>query len=181
MGVRVGGTDSDGLPAPKYWHQPPPRFTPFDAGRGHNFPLKEESHSVLGAFTIVSEQDDYLVCEGQDGQEVNVAKPRLLRRAPWDGRTIELAGKQVTFQYQLDSTGGGRLRRIARAIVPAQTEEDEDEEIVEVQRITMDYLKDDILIAAKDLTGTATGDSSIEWVDLNFGGRCWAVSLDEEA
>jgi hypothetical protein len=150
------------------------------------FPGTEEFR--LGGYRIIEEKDDYLICKGLDpnaidpfGQHapsvirtIKVVKPSLLQRTPWDGKTVNLivggVPTNVTFEY----TGIGV--RIARATVDS-------EEAEEVQRITMDYIPGDTLIAVKIRKNDAVDGVDVysarggrlSWVDLNMSGRCWAV------
>jgi len=191
MGIIVGSGGEFQIPQR---HQPPPRFNPFDEASGHHVPFFEDmpeetdSPSILESFIIVEERADYLICRrGPQGGRVNVAKPKLLQWTPWDGQTVGFSGKSVSFEYGWDSSGGGVLKRIARATVGVG---EDAEEIEEVQRITMDYIPGDTIVAAPN--GTKDGKNRLDnlvrtedgrrlgWVDLNIGGRCWAVALDEE-
>lgn len=165
----------------------------FDVGLGHNRELRSRDFR-LGMFRILEERDDYLICRGYDPnssrklrKRIKVAKPTLLQRTPWDGHRVTVAGKDVTFNYQLETQPGmGRLRRIATATVYG--DDGVAEEIVEIQRITMDYLVDDIISATQnrktsfqDYIDVRTESGvRIHWVDVNISGRCWAVDLGED-
>ena len=157
------------------------------------FPAKSEFR--LGLYHIIAEKDDYLICRGYDPnakelvaihtpaafKTIRVAKPSLLQRTPWDGETVELivAGGtvEVTFEYDENAVG----KRTAKATV-------EGEAVEEIQRITMDYFKGDTITAVEvrenhAVDGSDTDTESgvrLTWVDLNFSGRCWAVSDEEE-
>jgi hypothetical protein len=195
MTVQVG-SDAGFLPRKtKRARYPAFEYPPsFDVGSGHNLPLLDEKLR-LGTFRLLEERDDYLICKGYDPnapkrkwhQRILVAKPWLLQRTPWDGATVTLGGKDVTFEYQLETQSGrGRLKRIARATV--YDDEGNPEAIEEIQRITMDYLANDVITATQNRktsvhdyidARTETG-RRIHWIDLNSSGRCWAVALDEE-
>jgi len=151
---------------------------------------------------VTAEFDNYLVCNCYtseqlananpdqfkqhpppfDGKEFAVAKPFLLQRAAWDGQQITYPG--------FDAYGGGITVSYTYLDIGLRTARDvagvEDDER---QRITPDYFVNDILCiargrgAAGDWTGLTRRDpqdqdadnSPIEWMDLNCGGRAWAV------
>jgi hypothetical protein len=155
-----------------------PRPMPFDAGRGHNLPLVPEPGPRVGLFQVLEGgiNYDYILCAGFDPhtgkylERVAVAKPFLLQRTPFDGETVTLRDMQVTYEYL-----GQEGLRIARAVI-------DDDEVEELQRITEDYFHTDILSVARSMLrrDSATGMTDdegreIEWVDLNFSGRAWAV------
>lgn len=150
-----------------------------------NNPFAEKKEFRLGLYHIVEERHDYLICQGWNPnakgtsaqytpsafQTINVAKPSLLQKTPWHGKTESLivggVATPVTFTYSLVGM------RIATA-----------GEVTEIQRITMDYFVGDTITAVEVRknsavdgcdTLTETG-SRLTWVDLNFSGRCWAVS-----
>lgn len=187
MAIRVG-ENSNGLPLPspfpsgklarspyKGFKHPP--F--FNAGKGHNMPLIDQSPRI-GEFVIVEELDDYLICDGYDPYNdksitVPVAKPYRLRRLPFDGESIAYKTIQVGYSY-LDIG-----KRQASATIGEKP-------VTETQLITEDYLPGDVLIAMQtrnvDRKGTDITSSQgerVEWVDLNFSGRAWAVESDNSA
>jgi hypothetical protein len=51
--------------------------------------------AVVLVLTLVTHEDDYLVCQAIDSTEYLVAKPYELRRTPFDGQTID----GVTYVY----------------------------------------------------------------------------------
>ena len=187
MTIEVGSNTPFLRRTPKRARYPAFEYPPsFDIGRGHNLPLLDLKFR-LGTFRVVEERDDYLICRGYDPNaskkwptKVLVAKPWVLQRTPWDGKTVTLGGKSVNFTYKLETQSGrGRLKRIARATVP--------EAIEEIQRITMDYVKNDLITATQNRK-TSVHDyidvrteygQRIHWIETD-GTRCWAVALDEE-
>jgi len=77
----------------------------------NTFPEKKDFR--LGHYKIVEERDDYVICEGYDPnakdpfaeitppafRKIEVAKPPLLQRTPWDGMTVEIGGVSYTYEY----------------------------------------------------------------------------------
>lgn len=189
MPINIGG--DDGLPLQQRIRAENPRVAITD-------PLTLKGEFRLGIYTIEEEKDDYLICRGFDPNAkhpssditpnaprmIKVAKPALLLRSIWDGQTVDLIvdgnPTPVTFEY----TGIGV--RIARATLVNPTT-GEEEEVEEVQRITMDYIVGDQIIAVEVRRNSAIDGLDVDtesggrlsWVDLNMSGRCWAVS-DEE-
>ncbi len=184
----------------------PPTF--YDVGKGQYQPFLNDKEFRLGVFHMLEEHDDYLICKGYDPngsspapRTINVAKPSLLTRTPFDGQTVPLIVegqlRDVTFEYSNDEVG----KRTARCeIIRNEGEDNEEvETIEEIQRITMDYIVGDTIVAVRvrqspiiegvDLYAHASqpeysdadpvsigADGRLLWVDLNFSGRCWAVS-----
>lgn len=196
MGIRVGGGKGfinvgggEGLHLPGRLSGPPPK-KPLEPIQ-NPFPEKEEFR--LGVYQLIEEFDDYLTCKGYDPnaeratrytrgahKTIKVAKPALLQRTPWDGQTVNLivdgVETPVTFQY----TGIGV--RTATATIG-------DEEVSEIQRITMDYIPGDVIVAVEVRKSAAvdgmdvyapggSGQKGLTWLDLNMSGRSWAT--DEE-
>jgi len=58
-------------------------------------PAGKTGGSPVLVLVLVTEEDDYLVCEDADANEYLVAKPYELRRTPFDGETID----GVTYTY----------------------------------------------------------------------------------
>jgi len=178
-GIAAGG--GSGFPEIQGQRQeltPPVPTTPF---------LTDKKGFRLGIYVIQEEKDDYLICKGFDPnakfpfseysppvpeKTILVAKPNMLQKTPWDGVTVELivngSPADVTFTY---TDIGART-----ASSPGETDE--------VQRITMDYIVDDIIVAVEvrknsgvDGLDAHTEDGvRLSWIDLNVSGRCWAVS-----
>lgn len=163
MAIRVGGEGVEFEPDP-----PRGEFMPFNRRKGHWEELFQEDDGVeasegneIRMMRIASIDDDRLQCDGG-----SVAKPYLLQKTPWDGETVVIDGISVTYEYQDDGS------RIARGIVNEGSENEE--EIVEVQKITQDYRVGDFILVANNVDMPAPM-SSADWVDLNFGARAWAV------
>ncbi|HUS40431.1 MAG TPA: hypothetical protein VMX74_13345, partial [Pirellulales bacterium] len=113
----------------------------------------------LGVYQFVEEFDDYIVCRGYDPnanlevhtpsapKTINVAKPSLLMRSPWDGKTVRMKVDdglgslstltEVTYTYGVEPG-----TRTAFAEIDGTA-------IIEYQRITMDYHVGDIIIAVQ--------------------------------
>jgi hypothetical protein len=153
-----------------------PEREPFARNPGKGIPIFSGGLR-LALFEVLSEEADYLVCKGYNPdtrkslEQVHVAKPYLLQKKPFDGKTVQLRDMSVSYEYQ--SQVG---LRIARATVDG-------DEVEETQRITEDYIAGDVIIAVRarieceDFTGwTDENGDPIEWVDLNFSGRAWAVT-----
>lgn len=181
MGIRPGG--GYGYRKPIGRGQPKKPFLPVE----EPFPSKGEFR--LGVYKVLEEKDDYLKCLGFDPlaknpfseitpsafRTIKVAKPPLLLKSPWDGKTVDIDGTDYTYEY----TGVG-VRTVT------WTDSDGFDQEVE-ERITPPYFDDDILVAIevrKTLvqTGFVVNDEKVEdendaplhWVDLNVSGRHWA-------
>jgi len=180
MGIDTGG-NSLGPPFPrrrvkrgayKGFRNPPP-FNPLT---GKYEPLADEaSVGRIAFFTLVEEFDDYLVCEGFDplaGEQITaaVAKPFLLQRSPFDGKSVDFNGLVVNYVY---SEAG--VRQASGQVSGTY--------VAETQAITPDYFVGDTVSVARvqigqgnDSTGYTDADGlPIEWADLNVGARTWAV------
>ena len=153
---------------------------------------------------VRDECDDYLICNCYtddtissadasafkshpapfDGRDFAVAKPSILQRTPWDGQ-------QVTYPGFSSLDGDGEIVVAYSYLdIGLRTASDVNGEIAdERQRITPDYFVGDVICIARgrivsgDWTGItrsdsldeAADDSPIEWIDMNCGGRAWAV------
>lgn len=189
MGIKFGG--GAGLPFGRPKPSPLQPIKPFSPIQDE-IPVPVEKKLRLGVFFLLEERDDYLICKGYDPngsgsvrRKIKVAKPWLLQKTRWHGQTVPLivGGRTVpvTFEY----TGLGK--RIARATVVS--DDGEEEEVEETQRITMDYFAGDAILAARvrqdaQREGFALSERLARpgrrlWLDLNMSGRCWAVSEDE--
>lgn len=150
-------------------------------GRGVAAPVqrKPDSKSLASTvrqFKIVSEEDDYLICNAFDGVDsgdvdFKIAKPYLLRRKPFDSELDDPpdARDGLTFVYQDDVNGD-----------PERVATNESSE-TETQVIVPSYIVGDIIYATKSVKG-GTGvvitineiDEKIEWLDDNRDARAWA-------
>jgi hypothetical protein len=150
--------------------------TPYDPRTGHNVPLTPGPH--VGLFTVLEEFEDHLVCEGYDPDknkwldEIFVAKPYVLQQTPFDGESVVYSDMTVSYAY----TAIGK--RTASATI-------DEEAVEENQRITPDYFADEELTCIRAAiqghkdSGLVIDDViSVEWVDLNAAGRCWAEVVE---
>jgi len=160
-----------------------------------NIPSPEKPPFRLGIYEILEEKDDYLVCRGFDPNAVNpfaevtpsaqrtidVAKPPLLMRTPWDGvDPVEIGGVEYTFEYDTDIIG------VRTAF---WTDEDDVDQEVE-ETIDIPYFVGDMILAVEvalspvvdgmEVNGSKTRTDSddddgalITWVDCNVSGRHW--------
>jgi hypothetical protein len=188
--------DREFADSPSYPQEPMPRGknkykpykgTPdgplFDITKGKFFGPNDEEEGVVnrqdvkfGQYRLIAEYDDFMICEGYDPfsktyqRELAVAKPRLLRRSPFDGQTIAYKNLSVSYEYT------GLDQRIARATVDGRVVE-------ELQRVTEDYVVGDTIFAVPVQSSEHSlveGGIDIGWVDINFGGRAWAVDTEED-
>jgi hypothetical protein len=153
-------------------------------------PYPEKEAFRLGTFRVIEEKDDYLICRGYDPNAkhpfsevtpsasvtIEVAKPPLLQRTPWDGVTVEIAGITYTYEYSNDEKGV-RTKRWT---------DENDEEQEEEERIDIPYFVDDLLVAVEtsisrvvdgmDVYGTKAQNENgalLTWMDQNVSGRHW--------
>lgn len=128
--------------------------------------------AVVRRFRVKSEQADYVVCRlwypaadsgaGVEGTvDVNIAKPYLLRRTPFDGVAITYPGAQViTYTYTQ------HYSRSADDTVDTET-----------QVMTPRYFVNEQILAVRGIggsTGVAVSGDWLVWEDLNGAGRHWA-------
>lgn len=118
---------------------------------------------------------DYLVAApwqgGQESAEVNIAKPYILRREPFDGRT------RGDWSYEYES----HTRRTATL--------EPDQDFTETQIYIPRYQPDDIIYASRirpGVLGELMGNvgefrDDITWLEDNRDGRTWAAEFEEEA
>jgi hypothetical protein len=129
---------------------------------GSNAPQQVVGRGAAGGspvliLTLVSQADNYLVCEDADENEFTVAKPYELRTDPWDGNTIG----GIAYSYTSPS------ERVADS--------------TETQYITPSYITGGEIYAIKPKggTGLVDGDTNdIIWLELNQG-RAWAAEIEE--
>ncbi len=112
---------------------------------------------------VVDFKDDYLECEFFDefkdvaDGRVDVAKPWMLRRTPFDGETIDYRGQSISYVYTSD-----RERTATGATS-------------ETQVMTADYYVGESLTVIPVRTGVELPDGSLAvWEDINTCGRFWA-------
>jgi hypothetical protein len=153
-------------------------------------PFPQKSAFELGAFEIIEEKDDYLICKGFDPQtkfpfgqipplavrqKVKIAKPPLLLKTPWDGETVTIDGIDYTYDYTAIDE---------RTVTWTDDDGDHEEE----QTIDTPYFVGDILIAVEvrrtyiqrqsgmivnETKVKDEDDAYLQWVDLNVSGRHW--------
>lgn len=124
---------------------------------------------------ITGIKDDYLECQFANDLVVNVLKPFLLQRTPFDGQAIPYPDG-VSWTYTYDATNPERKRSAT------------DGTTTETQIMTPMYFVDELIIAERynpSLFGVgnttrfviaADGTSTpITWIDKNNGARHWAV------
>jgi hypothetical protein len=129
---------------------------------GSNAPKQVVGRGAAGGspvliLTLVSQSDNYLVCEDNDSNSFNVAKPYELRTDPWDGNTIG----GIAYSYNSPS------ERVADG--------------EETQFITPSYIAGAEIYAIKPKGGTGLQDgdtNDIIWLEVNQG-RAWAAEIEE--
>jgi len=148
--------------------------------------------TFVSLLTIVDEdfeKDDYVICSGYDpdtnsyATDIPVAKPWLLQRTPFEGRSVIRKSLDGDFEVTYEYIDIGL--RLATAIIDG-------EEVQELQRITEDYQPGEDLACIRTIIGQGETNSHtgwqandgqsnfyLQWLDLNFSGRAWAVT-DEE-
>lgn len=193
MPIRMGGTPRPELPLgggpQKYGNGRYSNRSPYhgmrnppivDAVRGHRVPLVDDGQ-VQGLFEIREERDDYLLCVGYNphggqgfglNEVIAIAKPYLLLKTPWDGRTVEVEGIRVSYEY----TDVGVRKASGRV---------DGELVEETQKITESYTPGDIITAVRMVRGqhdnygyAAEDNQPLEFVDQNMSGRAWAVDTN---
>ncbi len=116
---------------------------------------------AIGRFQVIADQGDYLTCYSYSGDAVtssviNVAKPYLLRKTPFDGSSRN----SISFVYSSNS---------ARTATSGDTED---------QVIVPSYVAGDEILAVTNIVGSTgvrdSGNKLITWDDLNRDGRAWA-------
>jgi len=122
---------------------------------------KDGGEVQLKILTVVSEHYDYLICSDGKDENILIAKPWHLRRAPF---TSTVDGIDYTW-----STIGER--------------DADDGSDSETQIITPSYIVGEELICLRIkgeritiYNDDASESIEIEWQEINSAGRCWAVS-----
>ena len=159
-------------------------ITPFNPKTGAFLPLGNPNE--IRAFSLIEEHASHLLCEspvpvvgeeGNQGVRVIIAKPFILRRDMFDGKTID--GITYTFENDVDEEGDPNEDKGKR------TAEDEDENSV-IQEISFPYVIDEdvketifafkreVWVTDYDEDGNPI-DTKIHclWEDLNTAGRGW--------
>jgi hypothetical protein len=161
MGISSGSINKGRLNAKPRVVNPSRPFgmpkTPFNPETGAYLPLGPAAAPLAKTFTVVSEENDYLVCRDSNANIIAVAKPYTLRLSTFHGVTVG----GVSYVYS-DAN-----KRVASA----------DGEDDETQEITPSYFAGEQILAMSHNTGVLAGLSAIEWEDINTAGRAWAVVL----
>ena len=126
-----------------------------------------ESSAFLGVqrgtirMEVVSESDDHIVCKyiGIDGvayaSDINVAKPYLLRRTPFDG--VARAGITYTYTASNTRTASDGVDQETQVIVPSYA------------------AGEPVFISSvQPHTGVVLSDVNLRLVDMNIDARAWA-------
>jgi len=141
--------------------------TPFDPRTGKYFPLMGEDYDdeglaalnqFLKIFVVIDTFPNSLKCLSKTtGEAIMIAKPWLFRYDIFNGNTIN----EIAYVYQ------------SANIRTATINDDSGDTIVETQRLTPDYIRgEDIIATPAEIPLT---DGTCYWIDINSGGRCWAV------
>lgn len=116
-----------------------------------------------------SEKDntvDVLAYDGNDpaGATITINKAFGLRREDYDGQSYNGWTYAYVSKTNRTATNDGSITKSLKGTV-------------EAQKITPDYesVPDHIIIAATNIEGFNFELEGVEWIDANFGGRCWAV------
>lgn len=128
---------------------------------GVNAPTQPKPNGKSGGspvllLTLVTHEDDYLVCEDADANEYLVAKPYELQRTPFDGQTID----GVTYAYA------------------SETEREADDGVdTETQFITPNYRTGGTIYAVRVQGGAGvdgpTSGEVLQYIEIDQG-RAWA-------
>lgn len=113
-----------------------------------------------------TDNGDFIICQPVSESDANkgktrIAKPFLLRKTPFDGKSRVAGGETISYAYTSSS------ERVA-----TNTSDE-----TETQVIVPSYSTNDIIFAVhdiKDKTGVRVNDIDIEWLDINDDGRAWA-------
>ena len=113
---------------------------------------------VIGFDTSSVDFYDVIWCRktdlADDGQRIIVYKPYMLRRSPFDQKTVD----EIAYDY------AGNFSRTATGVDDGEYDGEEED-----QFITPPYLIGEQIIAVK---------FQEHWVDLNNAGRCWAAEAE---
>ena len=111
---------------------------------------------LMHQMEIQSDQGDYLICRAIDANgvvtasDINVMKPYLLRRTPFEGNTVN----GVAYTYS------GNATREADGS--------------ETQKITQDYYAGALIYTMKtNITVEVTTGVFVQLIDTNFDSRAW--------
>jgi hypothetical protein len=201
MGIQAGsnkntGGNSGGIKASSISHvQTSMGFRPSKSQKPFlpiENPFPEIKEFRMGAYKIIEERDDYVICKGFDPnaksplaqytpaahKTIKVAKPSLLQRTVWeDAEYVDIGDRRYTYVYSDEEFG----IRTATWVPVDDTDGDETEE---EQTIETAYFPDDVLVAveirATELVDGIDVESEVggrlSWIDLNISGRHWHVN-----
>lgn len=124
--------------------------------------------SELIRFVVKSVSDDHLVCRTWDGTnegtvDIKVAKPYILRRTPFHGKTLTVNGNTLTYSYAsgtqrtVTKSGGSETQIIVPGYVATGS----------------GYQGNQVWAARCDAGVTVSGET-VFLVDVNIDGRMWA-------
>lgn len=120
--------------------------------------------SLVRFAKVLSVSNDHIRCRfwepatNIDGDNINVAKPWMLRRTPFDGLTINYDdGTSVTYAYSAEAVRTGTVGAV-----------------VETQNLTPNYYQGEPLRLNSGATDVVIGDTRLVWEDANTCGRFWA-------
>jgi hypothetical protein len=125
---------------------------------GRDKPRPRQKGLTIEAMTLFSNATDFIVCTTTGGARVDVAKPYLLRRTPFDGQSRN----GIAYTY-----GGLDERTAAR------------QNIIEDQLIVPRYVIGDQIVVLRGLDTGARVAPIITSLDLNVDGRQWARKAPE--
>lgn len=125
---------------------------------------RKEGGAALNRYLIIAVQDDTLLCaldsdnDGEPDTEdtVLVAKPWKLQRQPWNGRTVNVDGTQITYTYTSVRTRNAAIQGGAT----------ENQVIVPAYLAGVDYLH--------AMSAPVPNLSGVSLIDVNVDGRAWA-------
>ena len=168
---------------------------PYDGMHGDHAPIgRRIDLTRVALMQVLEEHDDYLVCRGYDPEaqrffnEVAVAKPMVLQKTPWDGKTYTIDGKEVTFDspsisypYFVGDILAAVKPETKIGETPGAFNFDEDletpyEDGIDILEMTI------VIMHEEDDEETEDVDESekvIAWMDLNVAGRGVGVQCFE--
>jgi hypothetical protein len=124
--------------------------------------------STISQFRVFSVQEDHLVCRTWDGStegvdDINIAKPYLLRRTPFDGQLVN--GKTYTYTSNTERNVDDGANNEDQLIIPRYTDPSQPT----IYAATSLALPIDVEV----------GGLKLIWVDINADGRAWARKFEE--
>lgn len=181
MAIRSGGGKRSNKPENATF-VPPGRLRPKKPYLPVGDPFPQNPGFALGHYKVVSEHDDYVVCNGYDPnakdpfaeitpdafREIKVAKPPELQKTILDGDTETIDGVDYTYEYTDIGVRKAHWTNSAGS------------QLIE-QRIDVPYKVDDLLVAVEIKKNAAVRGMEVtdedgvrlRWIDLNVSGRHW--------